>query len=304
MLTIQANQIGTLAAQAISTCADSTIVGEVIASFPNSFYLRTREDQLLFFTNRALQSPITVSVGASGNFADHFKPHEKLYYQNRKLVTSNISIDLSQVSQHRILQDLARNSPDFMSLAEASDIISTILTIIDIKGSALDVKLHPIHDSITDFVRDILHLRTRDTRQEFTAAASKIIGLGMGFTPSGDDFLLGFLLAYNSLTKSIARPPISLEFEHLVKRTSWISAKLLDYAQHLLIDEQMQRVVDSISNIGGDAVLAIETLIPRGHTSGIDIAAGIVLGISVVCDVALEQGRTEYIATKLGLPVG
>jgi hypothetical protein len=65
----------------------------------------------------------------------------------------------------------------------------------------------------------------------------------------------------------------------------------------------MQAVVDSFWNIGQDAVLAVETLIPRGHTSGIDIVAGAVLAISVICDVALEQERTEHIAMKLGLPV-
>ena len=295
--------MGSLAAQAIKTSAEGTVVGEVIASFPNSFYLRTQEDQLLFFTNRALPSPITVIIGASDNFAGNIRPHEKLHCQNGKLFTENISIDLTQVSHQPTSQDSPHGSPDFVGLVEASDVLSAILSIIDTKGSALDATLRPIHESITDFVRNILNLRTRDIRQEFVAAALKIAGLGMGFTPSGDDLLLGFLLAYNSLAQTIARAPIHLEFEQLVKRTSWISAKLLDYAQHSLVDDQMQAVVDSISNIGRDAVLAVETLIPRGHTSGIDIAAGVVLAISVICDVALEQERTEYIATKLGLPV-
>jgi len=305
LLTIRADWLGSLAAQAIYTIADSTVVGDVIASFPNSFYLRTQEDQLLFFTNRALPSPITVIIGASDNFAGNIKPHEKLHCQNRKLFTENISIDLTQVSHQplTIPQDSTCGSPDFVRLVEASDVLSAILSVIDTKGSGLDATLRPVHESITDFVGNILNIRTRDIRQEFVAAALKIVGLGMGFTPSGDDFLLGFLLAYNSLAQTVARAPIHLEFEHLVKRTSWISAKLLDYAQHSLIDDEMQAVVDSFWNIRRDAVMAVETLIPRGHTSGIDIAAGVVLAISLICDVALEQERTEYIAMKLGLPV-
>jgi len=300
--TIQAERLGSLAVQAIKTSADVTVVGEVLASFPNSFYIRTEDDQLLFFTNRALPSPITVIIGASDNFANVIKPHEELLCQNSMLFTGNLSIDLKQVSRQPISHDATRRSPDFVSLVEASEILSVILSIIDTKGSALDATLRPIHNSITDFVRNIMNLRIRDS-EEFVAAALRIVGLGMGFTPSGDDLLLGFLLVYNSLAQTIARAPIHLEFKHLVKRTNWISAKLLDYAQHLLIDDQMQAVVDSISNIDQDPVLAVETLIPRGHTSGIDIAAGIVLGISVICDAALEQERTEYIGTMLGLPV-
>ena len=300
MPTIQAERLGSLAVQAIKTSTDVTVVGEVLASFPNSFYIRTEDDQLLFFTNRALPSPITVIIGASDNFANVIKPHEELLCQNSMLFTGNLSIDLKQVSRQPISHDATRRSPDFVSLVEASEILSVILSIIDTKGSALDATLRPIHNSITDFIRNIVDLRDGG---EFVVAALKIVGLGMGFTPSGDDLLLGFLLVYNSLAQTIARAPIHLEFEHLVKRTNWISAKLLDYAQHLLIDDQMQTVVDSISNIDQDPVLAVETLIPRGHTSGIDIAAGIVLGISVICDAALEQERTEYIGTTLGLPV-
>ena len=300
MPTIQAERLGSLAVQAIKTSTDVTVVGEVLASFPNSFYIRTQDDQLLFFTNRALPSPITVIIGASDNFANVIKPHEELLCQNSRLFTRNLSIDLKQVSRQPISEDSTRRSPDFVRLVEASEILSVILSIIDTKGSALDATLRPIHNSITDFVRNIIDLRDGE---EFVAAALKIVGLGMGFTPSGDDLLLGFLLVYNSLAQTIARAPIHLEFKHLVKRTNWISAKLLDYAQHLLIDDQMQAVVDSISNIDQDPVLAVETLIPRGHTSGIDIAAGIVLGISVICDAALEHERTEYIATMLGLPL-
>ena len=303
MLTIQADQLGQLAAQAIDASVDGTVLGEIIAAFPNSFYLRTYEDQLLFFTSRTLPSPITVNLGASENFANNIRPHEKLRCQNGKLFTEKISIDLTQVSYHPTLHHSPNGSPDFSSLLEASEVLSTILSVIDTKGSALDATLCPIHDSITDFVRTTLNLRTRDTRQEFADGALKIAGLGMGFTPSGDDLLLGFLLAYNSLAHNVNRAPIHLELDHLVKRTSWISAKLLDYAQRSLIDEQMQEVVDSISNNGRDAVLAVETLIPRGHTSGVDIAAGIVLAVSVICDVALEQERTEHVAMRLGVPV-
>ncbi len=50
----------------------------------------------------------------------------------------------------------------------------------------------------------------------------------------------------------------------------------------------------------GDTVTALEALIPRGHTSGIDIATGAVLGMSVVCDIVLRQRTTEVIAAKLG----
>jgi hypothetical protein len=158
-----------------------------------------------------------------------------------------------------------------------------------------------VHDSIRDFVRHgLLPLRNNGIPSEFAAAASKIIGLGPGFTPSGDDFLLGFLFIYNSLSPAIVRTPIYLEFKQLEERTNWISAKLVDYAQRLQVDDQLARVIQSMSNAHVDTVTALEGVIPRGHTSGIDIAAGAVLGLSVTCNIALKQRTTETIAAKLG----
>jgi hypothetical protein len=42
-------------------------------------------------------------------------------------------------------------------------------------------------------------------------------------------------------------------------------------------------------------------LLPRGHTSGIDIAIGAVLGLGVMRDIALRMKETETLARKLDL---
>ena len=299
MLTLHANQIGLLAAQALNLNEESS-VGQIIATFPNSFYVKTRNDQLLFISSRSLRSPITVNVAYSGNFTDIVKPLEPLYLHDRRLHNSNLSIEITSVSenQKKILVD---KNPYYWKLMQASILLSAILNVIENTGSSLDRNQFIVHDSIDDFVKHgLLSLRNKEIQTDFAAAAGKIIGLGQGFTPSGDDFLIGFLVIYNSLSQTIARKPIHLEFEQLAAKTNWISAKLVDYAQHLQVDDQLLRVIHSMSNKQDDTVTALEALIPRGHTSGIDIAAGAVLGLSVICDVALGQRNTETIAARLG----
>jgi len=299
LLTLHANQIGLLAAQALNLNEESS-VGQIIATFPNSFYVKTRNDQLLFISSRSLRSPITVNVAYSGNFTDIVKPLEPLYLHDRRLHNSNLSIEITSVSenQKKILVD---KNPYYWKLMQASILLSAILNVIENTGSSLDRNQFIVHDSIDDFVKHgLLSLRNKEIQTDFAAAAGKIIGLGQGFTPSGDDFLIGFLVIYNSLSQTIARKPIHLEFEQLVAKTNWISAKLVDYAQHLQVDDQLLRVIHSMSNKQDDTVTALEALIPRGHTSGIDIAAGAVLGLSVICDVALGQRNTETIAARLG----
>jgi hypothetical protein len=137
---------------------------------------------------------------------------------------------------------------------------------------------------------------------QFRKAAESLVGLGPGFTPSGDDVLGGFLAVHNSFTEGIGHQPILLDFDVLENKTNWISAKLLDYMQRLVLDQQMIRMIDSATSGKRDElVLAFESLLPRGHTSGIDIAVGAVLGLGVMRDIALRTKETETLAGKLDL---
>jgi hypothetical protein len=299
--TLYANQIGSLAAKAFNSHEESTI-GEVIATFTNSFYLRTRDDELLFITNSSLRSPITINVAYSGSFTDVVKPLEPVYLHDGRLCNSELSIVFTSTPDEDG-KVLVYKNPYYLKLIEASILLSTILNLIENTRSILDQNQPMVHNSIGDFVKHgLLPLRKNGILSEFEAAASKIIGLGSGFTPSGDDFLLGFLVIYNSVSRAIARIPIHLEFAQLAGRTNWISAKLVDYAQRLQVDDQLLRVLQSMSNAYLDTVTSLEALIPRGHTSGIDITTGAVLGLSVVCDIALGQRNTEIVAAKLGFP--
>jgi len=300
MHTLQAIQSGSLAAQAVKLYENS-ILGHVIVAFPNSFYVKTLDNQLLFITNRSLHSPITINVAGATNFTYLLEPTEPVYLRQARLSSSRLSIEFTDVGKEKkkiLLEKI--ESPHYLKLLEDSALMSTILNVIENTGSVLDPKQHMIHDPICDFINyGVIPLRAKWSPSNFAKAAENIVGLGLGFTPSGDDFLLGFLVIYNSLSPAIGRPPIHLEFDQVAERTSWISAKLLDYAQHLQIDDQLLHLVQSTSSTL-DTVTALETLIPRGHTSGIDIVVGAVLGLSIVCDIALGQSDTESVAAKLG----
>ncbi len=298
MHTLQAIQIGSLAAQAVEFYEESTL-GHVIVAFANSFYVKTLDNQLLFVTNRSLRSPITINVAGVTDFNYLVDPSEPVYLRQARLNSSKLSIVFTGVGKkERFIEKV--ESPHYSKLLEDSALITTILNVVENTGSVLDPKQHMIHDPICDFINyGVIPLRVKWSPSNFAKAAENIVGLGLGFTPSGDDFLLGFLVIYNSLSPAIGRPPIHLEFDQVAERTSWISAKLLDYAQHLQIDDQLLHLVQSTSSTL-DTVTALETLIPRGHTSGIDIVVGAVLGLSIVCDIALGQSDTESVAAKLG----
>ena len=106
---------------------------------------------------------------------------------------------------------------------------------------------------------------------------------------------------YNSLAHLAARPQILLDSATLHRRTSWISAKLLDYMQRLILDDQILRVIHSAAEGDEDTVvIELESLFPRGHTSGIDISVGQILALSLIRDIAFEKQEAEIVTGALG----
>ena len=300
---LQANCIGSLVTQPLSS--ELTVVeGFVTNTFPNSFYVRNENNELLFVTNYSLRSPITVNLGSAPALEHLVRPMDHVRLCRGRIdIGSEVSIDISKASRfHDRSSVSADTSQELEGLGKALRVASILLSIIDTSQSVMDPK-GLAHDGATAFVANgIRPLRRSDPEKQLRNAASKIVGLGSGFTPSGDDMLGGFLAAHNSLAAAANRAPILLNMSLLEEKTSWVSAKLLDYMQRLILDEQLQCVIDSANDGDPDAlVIALETLFPRGHTSGIDIAVGVILGLSLVRDVVLRSDDTEIITRTLGL---
>ncbi|MEU0939582.1 DUF2877 domain-containing protein [Embleya sp. NPDC005971] len=114
------------------------------------------------------------------------------------------------------------------------------------------------------------------------AAALRLIGLGPGLTPSGDDALCGFLLARRLLDPEPGgdRPPDTLGARiaaHAPGRTTDLSAALLGHAAG---GDGCAQLVDLIGAVGRgtDVLPRLRHLLAVGHTSGADLAHGVLAG--------------------------
>ncbi|WP_316568818.1 DUF2877 domain-containing protein [Neobacillus sp. YIM B06451] len=115
-----------------------------------------------------------------------------------------------------------------------------------------------------------------------TASAIRLIGLGSGLTPSGDDFLVGLftvlnipnspIFEYRRLADQVVRDATSL--------TNDISFMALKKASKGHVRESMNHLVKSIFT-GGDEefILSLNKVLSIGSTSGTDIALGIYYGL-------------------------
>jgi len=112
--------------------------------------------------------------------------------------------------------------------------------------------------------------------------ARRMSGCGPGLTPSGDDFLVGLMLALHVVEQVVGR---SLEPErHALRRAAGPSGLLaeafLDLAFEGRAFEKMRKLVVSLAAAGpGDLADAVDGVLTVGATSGADAAVGLCLGI-------------------------
>ncbi|MBO4275316.1 DUF2877 domain-containing protein, partial [Microbispora triticiradicis] len=129
----------------------------------------------------------------------------------------------------------------------------------------------------------------RGSLVESITAAERLIGLGPGLTPSGDDMLAGLLVALRHLGRAAGVPravwladwlAAAVTFDARTRTTS-ISATLLHCAAR---GEASPEVVGVLRAAAGHQPLepAVNRLLRLGHTSGADLAWGVQIGVSAV----------------------
>jgi hypothetical protein len=276
---------------------------KVEETFHNAFYIRTYNGDLVLVTNRAAKSPVTINLDSTLDLEQIVKPNDRICVQGEEVgFGDEVFIDLTGALRYSHMVDHLRFGGDYLPVKEELNDSALILGIIDTKRSVLDPG-GLAKNSVSKFVqKGVIPFRSIGNDLPFQGEAWNLVGLGSGLTPSGDDVLGGFLATFNSLAQSVSRSIILLPSDLLQRKTSWISAELLDYMQRLAIDEEMEGMI--VSGAAGDRdgfIIALENLLSRGHTSGIDISVGIILALSLVRDIAFCEIETETLARKLGL---
>ena len=111
----------------------------------------------------------------------------------------------------------------------------------------------------------------------FDAAVIALLGLGLGLTPSGDDFLGGMLIGLDTLPTLALRPHLFALIErHAPQRTNAISLAHLRAAGAGAGHQALHEILNNLlaGEIGAlpDQMIAIDNI---GHSSGWDALAGI-----------------------------
>lgn len=127
-------------------------------------------------------------------------------------------------------------------------------------------------------------------------AAGSLVGLGPGLTPAGDD-LIGGTLASSRLLGDAVGSRAAVAFAQAVGEsaaahsaaTSLVSAALLHHARRGAVADRVAALLQAL--VGrGDPDTAVADLLAVGHTSGNDLATGVLLGCRAALAVSPSTG--------------
>jgi hypothetical protein len=111
--------------------------------------------------------------------------------------------------------------------------------------------------------------------------ARRLVGLGPGLTPSGDDALIGLAAALHA-TGHRARGFLAEALDDAPARTTAVAATLLQHAADGEFSERLQRLLAALLGDDDAAVpSAVEEAIAWGATSGTDCLVGVLFGLDI-----------------------
>jgi hypothetical protein len=286
--------IGTLSKSAISASHEAEIVG--ISS--RGWFLRLRPHWIVFLSRESPRGPLTINVPGlpypeiqipypqplpvqSGNF---FLPELDLTIETQNSQVWNPPAPPHADESARIfvrLQELAR----LVLLTKQGAGLSYLLTDL----LHLDVHLPATERKYTaDFNTSLAidHLEHAHW-DELTRMCLRILGRGPGLTPSGDDLIIGILLA---LSRAQAYRERRLDFTRFSEnmlanvylRTTTLSGNLIECATLGLADERLITALDAVLAESTPIETAANCLCAWGNSSGGDVLLGMTLTLCAI----------------------
>ncbi|HMD78810.1 MAG TPA: DUF2877 domain-containing protein [Nitrososphaerales archaeon] len=281
-MSLRASHIGELAVKVLRRGKP----GKVTRVFGSSAYLRSGSDFVLVLWG-ALRSPMTINISEGRDGEEVFRVGDEWAFAGSGIRLGSKTIDVRGASVYS------------SGLRDRKPIVLPPPVQLA-KGAAMLKSMYDVSKFEPALVDDV-ELRTFVERTLVPFAGGKqgvlydvprylpLIGRGGGFTPAGDDFVAGFLAAFNYIARSRRSKQILTPRGLLLSGTVPESAAILGYAARGFVDEVLERLL--LASLGEERESFRNELLEmarRGHTSGIDISLGVLL-----CEAALSdtEGR-------------
>ena len=260
----------------IESYSEGETIGETVKVFENTVYLKTGHDDLICLTSKDVKAPMNLNLNTSVDFL-------KLDCISKKAIRTPTGLKLETIVFDTKNSKIYPTTKDYkMKNGLQNRVLFSIdeINLLDTLGSILD-NHSPFFNELSYSIRSISESTQKRDLMKLSNQLSGIVGLGNGFTPSGDDFIVGFLFCLNRILSSSNHKHGKFV---IMGNTNWASKKFIDYSQNGIVIEPLEVFVNFLLSGENEIKSSLMDLIQVGKSSGIDASIGAIIATVFVFD--------------------
>jgi hypothetical protein len=268
---------GPLHARIVSTAiaphlARTGPIGRVHSVFRTAVNMELADELVTF----ALPSTGALPNGVVVDTMPLFEPGASVWSDGGMVLCQRQRIDLRRAEAWSpVLQPGGALRP----LAEVRGALAPALAAADVRGGfSDDLRLLAANGETPARARDLAQALRYGDLSAVEAAASRLIGLGQGLTPSGDDFLVGVCAALRAVAHPLHTVFGTACAERARGRTTTVAEMFYRFAARGMFSARIHELIASLSQPGADLVAAFERALDWGASSGADCLLGVLVG--------------------------
>lgn len=279
------SNIGDLANKHLSENSNLRFFGQT----SKGIFLLSPSNKIIFISTELFMGPYTINFNNANKQIPICSKETKILFQNNQIQFENPSFTLTKNQHTKIYTPNMSCTYSFEKIIKnITAILQNIETTVNPYLSTTIQLLSPeqeianVQDQQIKLFGEIKKALQQNSENNLLEALSKLIGVGTGLTPSGDDFITGIILSETIIkNKAFSENFINSLIKEAQQKTTLISANLIEAAFQRKADE---RILNSIKQICADDfpnISAINQLKTWGNSSGIDTLAGIILSSQI-----------------------
>lgn len=289
----EAKSIGSIAFDSKSIPQQGSVIGKT----SRGVFIRSPSKWLVFISSESYRSPLAITLHekddslqkVSNEMLVHISPRGyKFTDADLEIATQNASVwrpqnpdvpPLQAAERQKRLEDTSRRIMHRMSGNGLSSLLPNLIESPS-KYPLSTQKLARLETKILEIQKEM----NASNRLPNVETVSEFLGYGSGLTPSGDDFVIGFILALNRWKEAISPTSNLKMLNHWLsakayEKTTTLSANLIECATLGLADERLINALDWLMAGNARDSHSIDELLSWGNTSGADVYVGFVAAI-------------------------
>lgn len=270
---ITAHTIGHIASETLSKQSKASICGVT----SKGIFAITPSRDILFFTDQPYRGPLTINLHEGLSSLQSLSPNSPLSLSSNKVFFNRKQIEIQILAKSQIWYPpkLSKSTVTQKMLSTRSDEIEQRLKHRSINNTSAH---------FSDLISTLSKGITSNEVDQLLEELKKLIGYGSGLTPSGDDFVCGFIIAarvwQDILLSGFPLHPFITGIQQIARqKTTSLSANLIACAAQGSADERVLNTLIWLHEGEGNLNQIIKELRSYGSSSGFDTLRGIIAAI-------------------------